>query len=449
MPGPKSWAALAALVFGQAYSVRDATTTAHELYGQALSEFRHGLSHFNGQFAKDGLASLTALYMYEMLACRIEKGWMLHADGLGWFLEWIGPRQQELFAGKSTLLEHRVLLIAKSIISGQSTFLCQSIWKTLPWEDDPPSKSAIDYLVDIGADIAGYVAQTKRHNNKSEDSELECSRLTRQVAASLQELNCWWQQWEANHTQLATEVALDEGDAEPLFPTLLEYDMPWTAFAVCTYNAMRILLLQLASTLQLTTCPGPAVYHGVILDIPNPTALFVIPISVTCTANNSDSLIISSDLALMPALTQPPVTLIRRDDLDDMREETEQSSGVFFHAPVIIVSVAVLSFALCFFLAWRRRRLQRQASYAHIAYATVKSPDGNLPRYPDRVHASRLSNDQMPPGYDASDHIGVPRHGHDASVQKQQYHGHKRESGIWGSLSSFGSSVGNESSLRR
>lgn len=66
MPGPKSWAALAALVFGQAYSVRDATTTAHELYGQALSEFRHGLSHFNGQFAKDGLASLTALYMYEV-----------------------------------------------------------------------------------------------------------------------------------------------------------------------------------------------------------------------------------------------------------------------------------------------------------------------------------------------------------------------------------------------
>jgi hypothetical protein len=50
----------------------------------------------------------------QMLACRIEKGWMLHADGLGWFLEWIGPRQQELFAGKSTLLEHRVLLVRES-----------------------------------------------------------------------------------------------------------------------------------------------------------------------------------------------------------------------------------------------------------------------------------------------------------------------------------------------
>ncbi|KFA79343.1 hypothetical protein S40288_03536 [Stachybotrys chartarum IBT 40288] len=357
----KSWAALAALVFGQAHSSRDATISARELYGQALSEFRHRLSRSDDQSAKDGLASLTALYMYE---------------------------------------------IAKSIISGQSTFLCQSRWKTLPWEDDPGSKSAIDYLVDIGADIAGYVAQTKRHNDKSNGHGLERSRLTRQVAASLQELNCWWQQWEANRTQLATEVAVDEGNAEPLFPTLLEYDLPWTAFAFSLH--------------------------------------------VTWITNHPDSPIVPSDLNPMPALPPPPTTFIRRDDLDDMREETEQSSRVLFYAPIILVSIAALSFALCFVLAWRRRRHQRQASHAHMAYTTVESPDGDLPRYPESAHASpRLSNDQMPPAYDASEHNGAPRHDRDASAEKQQHHGHKRGSGIWGSLSSFGSSVGSESSLRR
>ncbi|KFA51891.1 hypothetical protein S40293_04101 [Stachybotrys chartarum IBT 40293] len=440
--GQKSWAALAALVFGQAHSSRDATISARELYGQALSEFRHRLSRSDDQSAKDGLASLTALYMYE---------------------------------------------IAKSIISGQSTFLCQSRWKTLPWEDDPGSKSAIDYLVDIGADIAGYVAQTKRHNDKSNGHGLERSRLTRQVAASLQELNCWWQQWEANRTQLATEVALDEGNAEPLFPTLLEYDLPWTAFAVCTYNAMRILLLQLSNTLQLTSCQDPAIHQGIILDIPNQTALLGITsdmrglareilrsltysyrmsrriifscgfffirdfsIHVTCTTNHPYSPIVPSDLNPMPALPPPPTTFIRRDDLDDMREETEQSSRVLFYAPVILVSIAALSFTLCFVLAWRRRRHQRQASHAHMAYTTVESPDGDLPRYPESAHASpRLSNDQMPPAYDASEHNGAPRHDRDASAEKQQHHGHKRGSGIWGSLSSFGSSVGSESSLRR
>ncbi|KAF4415473.1 hypothetical protein FACUT_13377 [Fusarium acutatum] len=226
----KSWVALAALVFGQAHNHRDATASAHELYGQALSAFRHGLSCSDDRFAEDRLASLTALYMYEMLAFRMEEGWMFHANGLGWFMERRGPRQQKSFTGKSTFLEHRILLITKSIISGQSTFLCDSAWKKLPWEDDPASKSAVDYLVDIGADIAGYIAQIKGYDNKNRNYEFERSRLTRQVASSLQELNIWWQQWEANHTRPASEVALHQGTGEPVFPTLLDYDMPWTGF---------------------------------------------------------------------------------------------------------------------------------------------------------------------------------------------------------------------------
>ena len=61
-----SWVALAALVFGKAHNHRDATASAHELYGQALSACRHGLVRSDDRSAEDGLASLTALYMYEV-----------------------------------------------------------------------------------------------------------------------------------------------------------------------------------------------------------------------------------------------------------------------------------------------------------------------------------------------------------------------------------------------
>ncbi|KAF5002427.1 hypothetical protein FGRMN_439 [Fusarium graminum] len=211
----KSWIALAALVFGQAHNHQDATASAHKLYGQALCAFRNGLSRSDDRFAEDGLVSVTAFYMYEMLAYRMEKGWMFHANGLGWLLERRGPFQQKSFAGTSTFLEHRILLITKSIISGQSTFLCDSKWKTLPWEDDPVSKSAVDYLVDIGADIAGLIAQIKGYENKNKYHEFERSHLTGQVAACLQELNSWWQQWEANQTRPASEVALHQGEVSP------------------------------------------------------------------------------------------------------------------------------------------------------------------------------------------------------------------------------------------
>lgn len=63
--------------------------------------------------------------------------------------------------------------------------------------------------------------------------------------------------------------------SEPLFPnlTILEYDMLWTAFTVCIYDAIRILLLQLWDTVQLLPILRQTIDHSVLLDVPNRTAL--------------------------------------------------------------------------------------------------------------------------------------------------------------------------------
>lgn len=173
------------------------------------------------------------------------------------------------------------LQIAKSIISRQSTFLRTAIWKTLPWEDNPASKTTIDYLIDIGTDIAEYIAQISKYISKS-GQEFEYSQLRTQVAASLEELNAWWRQWEADHAQPAIEVASHQVAGELLFLTTLEYDMPWTAFTVCNYNAMRILLLQLWHMLRPMPIFGlnRPTNHDVLLDVPNSTPLLGITSNV-------------------------------------------------------------------------------------------------------------------------------------------------------------------------
>lgn len=156
--------------------------------------------------------------------------------------------------------------VTKSIISRQSTFLRYQLWKTVPWEDDPVSKSAVDYLVDIGADTTEYIARIDIYNSKS-NQEVEYVRLKSQVADSLEELNTWWHHWEAEQTRPASEVTSHQDTCGSSFHTLLEYDMLWTGFTVCYYDAMRILLLQLWHMLQ----PYPG--RNIILDIPNRTAL--------------------------------------------------------------------------------------------------------------------------------------------------------------------------------
>jgi hypothetical protein len=166
-----------------------------------------------------------------------------------------------------------IIQVAKAIISGETTFLQNPVWKNVPWEDDPASKSAIDYLVDIGADIAEYLAIIKIYNNSKINQQLAFTQLRAQVAASLEELNTWWYQWEANHPQAATEVPSYQSTSEPLFPTLLEYDILRSAYTVCTHNTMRILLLQIWQMLQPFHDSLASANPEVILDVPNRTAL--------------------------------------------------------------------------------------------------------------------------------------------------------------------------------
>jgi hypothetical protein len=170
-----------------------------------------------------------------------------------------------------------ILQVAKSIISRQGTFLCNQLWKTVPWEDNPTGKLAIDYLVDIGADIAEYIA----HIEKYDSWESGYSDIRIQVATSLNELNFWWSHWEEENAHTATEIPLYPTTMPAIFTTLLRYDRIDTAFTVCIYDAMRILLLQLWQMLERHRNPLEATYNqGIILDQPNKTALLGITSSI-------------------------------------------------------------------------------------------------------------------------------------------------------------------------
>lgn len=65
-PRYKSWDALAAVIFGQAHNSYEVIANALKLYGQALAELRNQLSNPYDRRTDSTLASITALYMYEV-----------------------------------------------------------------------------------------------------------------------------------------------------------------------------------------------------------------------------------------------------------------------------------------------------------------------------------------------------------------------------------------------
>jgi hypothetical protein len=62
----KSWDALAAIAFGKAHKTCEVIQTAFGFYGEALSELRNQLSKPNELNPESMLASMTALYIYEV-----------------------------------------------------------------------------------------------------------------------------------------------------------------------------------------------------------------------------------------------------------------------------------------------------------------------------------------------------------------------------------------------
>ncbi|KAG4436917.1 hypothetical protein IFR05_007605 [Cadophora sp. M221] len=243
----------------------DLITGAYVLYGQALSDIRSELSTAERRLTDETLASMTALYMYEMLVSKTERAWMSHASGIGLLLQLRGPSLHKPADMKGIFLEHRIMLVGKSIISLQPTFLRDPIWKTVPWEDNPVSKSEIDYLVDIGADISQYNSDFQGLVGYH-SQEPKYLQLVDQVANSIEELNTWWRKWETEHPYAATEVTSTANT--PLFPTILEYNTLWEAFTICFHNAIRILLLQLWDVLKPFST-----FHPVTLNEQNFTAL--------------------------------------------------------------------------------------------------------------------------------------------------------------------------------
>jgi hypothetical protein len=143
-------------------------------------------------------------------------------------------------------------------------------WKSIPWEKDPKSKQPVDLLIDILCDITNYRAELKGLVTVTEKSE-----LTKNILSTLKELNEWWEEWAVEPTSGCVEIEADAHnsvmqDCEgPILEKLLQYTDVWTAHIICSYDAARILLLELLGFLV----PSETSFGAFMLDKPNETPL--------------------------------------------------------------------------------------------------------------------------------------------------------------------------------
>ncbi|KAM3078629.1 hypothetical protein ACMFMG_006497 [Clarireedia jacksonii] len=267
--------ALALMYFSRVTHLKDVEIDASKQYVQALQKLRTGLTTPDSLYDFQTLGSISALIFYELLAFNKGDGWTSHADGLARLMELRGPSRHKNCPERSVFLEHRVVLVTRAILFRRRTFLARPEWKTVPWEDDPQSKSIIDFLLDILCDFSGLLEDLDTQLTTGVPRYID---LQVQTESLIKDLNSWWRQWLISTRDTGREVAPVCGtimaDEEGLlYSTLLSFDDYWAAYSVIMHNALRILLLQVWQLLSNRSATTMAFFEQGLLDEANSTVL--------------------------------------------------------------------------------------------------------------------------------------------------------------------------------
>ncbi|KFY84556.1 hypothetical protein V500_09201 [Pseudogymnoascus sp. VKM F-4518 (FW-2643)] len=209
--------ALATMYFGRVHHQNYITVRGQELYSKAL------LVAFNSM-----------------------SGWLKHAGGVGRLIELRGPWRHQSPMGRSILEANRVLIIIDCLIKRKRCFLSSNDWKTIPWAQEPESKTSISCLHDIMSDVPGLIenADTIQCSDMAPEASLSRHNLVLQKLTSLWTILYGWRvSWQLQNPASSWDVP-STTDQSP-FPVALHFSSLVHANAITLYNATLLLLFKI------------------------------------------------------------------------------------------------------------------------------------------------------------------------------------------------------------
>ncbi|KAH7033924.1 hypothetical protein B0J12DRAFT_278402 [Macrophomina phaseolina] len=177
-----------------------------------------------------------------------------HHEGLAQLILLCGPESFQHQPLLNVFEATRDLLILKALLERKRTFFEEDMWKTVPWALNPSAKSPTNHLLDILADVPGFLEDEKTIK-QANDGGLRKSLRSR-VEQRLQDVYQWRWAWESRNPRAAFEVSTRTSAQMPSseIPRGLETSLIYTtwlqASEICLYNAVLIWLLSFLGELR-------------------------------------------------------------------------------------------------------------------------------------------------------------------------------------------------------
>ncbi|PON23755.1 hypothetical protein TGAM01_v207402 [Trichoderma gamsii] len=274
--------ACAAAYFGKIHRQCSAAERGTVLYTQALRQLQKELFDSEQVLKTDTLSATLLLALFEMITSKDMNGWLSHFLGVGHLIKFRGPQAHRDGPGKELFLTTRPSIILAYLIRRQRCFLEEDAWKTVPWADNPNSKTSMDCLNDIFCHLPGVMEDLQvplQHAAVVQEAKISDIILCFQIKALFEKLYDWRVKWEQNFSHTYFNVGLGslkdlnvfELDSYP-FPTAIFFTEHLRVAEICIYNAMLLLLHQACRQLPDSIRPTVASY-GNSYPWPHPSVL--------------------------------------------------------------------------------------------------------------------------------------------------------------------------------
>jgi hypothetical protein len=188
-----------------------------------------------------------------MLLCTSHDAWIRHGQGISTLFQLHGPR---ICTDKNTFelfRSSRFLIILSSLASRRSTFLSETSWKTLPWQQQNVVKDSMDLLLDIMCDIPALRSILFTTHDPADTTGISIATrcaLAEVALAVLNRLQEWRKMWNSLPEGFIVRIFTDgeQPDDESLLFTSL-----YAANCCSLYDASLVLVLD---TVMFSAQPG-------------------------------------------------------------------------------------------------------------------------------------------------------------------------------------------------
>ncbi|CAI7652468.1 unnamed protein product [Penicillium bialowiezense] len=254
--------AVSVAFFGRSVQNKQIEASGFRLYPRVLRGLQDALVDPEKCNAESTLVTVILLLAFESVERTTQSGVSAHVRGAVKLIEHRGPENHMYGVEHLLYTELRPYWIGGALAARQPSFLSREEWKTIPWSAGTTKKDFLHHLLDLAADISGFLALSDAFKEAqktsimgAQEAAVKQSTMWNGIGELTSKFYQWYEDWVVTYPDGPPQEVPQTGDQGfPIFqrrdlrtgatftPPRFAYPNLLMAQTMCLYYSFRLIL---------------------------------------------------------------------------------------------------------------------------------------------------------------------------------------------------------------